>query len=208
MSHAPGGSDTGPAPLVSLDVAHPIWERFFTVAPLVLIGSQDEAGTYNVAPKHLVLPMGWDNYYGFVCSPRHHTQRNVAAHRQFTVSFPRPEQVVVTSLAASPRWADDTKPALLALPTFPARVAEGVLVADCAAYLECKLERIVDGFGVNSLIVGRIVAAHVADTALRTFDGDDGDLLRQEPLLAYVSPGRFARIDHTQAFPFPSGFAR
>ncbi len=201
-------TDTTGDALVALDTTHPIWERFFSVAPLVLVGSKDPGGTYNVAPKHLALPLGWENYYGFVCSPRHHTYRNVVAHGQFTVSFPRPGQVLATSLAATPRWDDDSKPGLQAVDTFPARAVDGVLVQHCYAYLECQLDRVVDGFGANSLIAGRVVAAHVAEEALRTLDRDDNDLVRQTPLLAYVGPGRFARIDETLAFPFPAGFAR
>ena len=34
-------------------------------------------------------------------------------------------------------------------------------------YLECELDRIVDGFGVNSLIIGRVVAARVAEDSER-----------------------------------------
>jgi flavin reductase (DIM6/NTAB) family NADH-FMN oxidoreductase RutF len=201
-------TDTTRDGLITLDTTHPIWERFFMVAPLVLVGSKDPGGTYNVAPKHLALPLGWEHYYGFVCSPRHHTYRNVVERGPFTVSFPCPGQVLATSLAAAPRWDDDSKPGLQAVGTFPARMVDGVLVQDCYAYLECQLDRVVDGFGANSLIVGRIVAAHVAEAALRTLDRDDNDLVRQTPLLAYVSPGRFARIDEALAFPFPAGFER
>lgn len=31
-------------------------------------------------------------------------------------------------------------------------------------------------------------------------------MLRAEPLLAYLSPGRFAEISESRAFPFPAGF--
>ena len=203
-----GMSDVAQEALVSLDITHSIWERFFMVAPLVLVGSRNPGGTYNVAPKHMALPLGWENYYGFVCSPRHHTYRNIVAHGQFTVSFPSPGQILTASLAAAPRWDDDSKPGLQAVDTFPARVVDGRLVRECYAYLECQLDRVVDGFGANGLIVGRIIAAHVAEQALRTLDRDDNDLLQQVPLLAYVDPGRFARIEDTAAFPFPAGFAR
>ena len=73
--------------LVPLPMDRPIWDRFFTVAPLVIVGSKDEQGTgYNLAPKHLAMPLGWDNYYGFVCSPRHTTYHNIRRHGTFTVS--------------------------------------------------------------------------------------------------------------------------
>ena len=77
-----------------------------------------------------------------------------------------------------------------------------------ATCFECELERVVDGFGVNSLVTGRIVAAHVHQDALRSSDRDDAELLLDAPLLGYLYPGRCAVIDHTQAFPFPAGMQR
>jgi hypothetical protein len=59
----------------TLDKDQPIWDRFFTVAPLVLIGSKDEDGEFNLAPKHMVTPLGWANYIGFVCTPPHRTYK-------------------------------------------------------------------------------------------------------------------------------------
>jgi flavin reductase (DIM6/NTAB) family NADH-FMN oxidoreductase RutF len=197
-----------PFKAVSLSVIHPIWDRFFMVAPLMLIGSRDVDGGINIAPKHMAMPLGWDNFYAFVCSPNHRTQQNIARHGSFTVSFPRPDQLLLSSLAASPRWDDDTKPGLQAVPWRSATTVDGGLVEDCLVWLECDLDRIVDGFGPNSLIVGRIAAASVAEDALRTLDRDDADLLQESPLLAYLSPGRFATLDHSLSFPFPSGFSR
>jgi hypothetical protein len=81
-------------------------------------------------------------------------------------------------------------------------------VADGYLFLECELDRIVDGFGVNSLIAGRIVAAHVHPDALRVSERDDNDLIRELSLLAYLSPGRFARIEESFSFPFPADFQR
>ena len=44
-------------PLVSLDLNRPIWERFFMVAPLVIIGSRDESGVFDLAPN--TWPRRW-----------------------------------------------------------------------------------------------------------------------------------------------------
>ena len=30
-----------------------VWERVFTVAPLVIVGSKETDGTYDLAPKHM-----------------------------------------------------------------------------------------------------------------------------------------------------------
>lgn len=194
--------------LVPLPVDQPIWDRVFTIAPLIIIGSQEENGQFNLAPKHLATPIGWDNYYGFVCSPRHSTYHNIRRNPEFTVSFPRPSELVTTSLAAAPRCEDLTKPSLLALPTIPAQCVQGVLVQDCYLYLECRLHSIIDGFGRNSLIIGEVVAAAAREDALRLNERDEAEQIDQAPLLAYVSPGRYAEVHRTGAFPFPKGYSR
>jgi len=189
--------------LVELDVRVPVWDRFFTVAPLVLVGTREPDGRFDLAPKHMVLPLGWQNYFGFVCTPRHATYFNAWRERAFTVSYPRPEQVVEISLAASGRCDDGTKPIVATLATVPARKVNGVLVDEATLQFECELDRIVDGFGDNSLIVGRIVAAYADPAVLRDADRSPEDVLAASPLLAYVSPGRFAKIGAALSFPFP-----
>ena len=195
-------------PLVELDPRQPVWDRFFWVAPLVLIGTMEADGQHDLAPKHMAFPMGWENYFGFVCTPRHHTYTNIQRDGEFTVSYPRPSQLVLTSLAASPRCDAENKPSLGALPVFSAKRVNGVLLEGGSAFLECKLDRIVDGFGINSLIVGRVVAARVAEDAERMDDGDDQALVHASPVLAYLNPGRFAAIDDSLSFPFPAGMKK
>jgi flavin reductase (DIM6/NTAB) family NADH-FMN oxidoreductase RutF len=194
--------------LVPLATDQPIWDRVFSVAPLVIVGSQEEDGRYNLAPKHLAMPLGWENYYCFVCSPRHTTYHNIRRHKVFTVSFPHPSQVLTASLAAAPRCEDRSKPTLLVLPTFPAQDVEGVLVKGCYLFLECTLHSILDGFGPNSLIIGSVVAAAAQEDSLRAVDHDEADQIFRSPLLAYLSPGRLAEIRQSTAFPFPKGYAR
>jgi len=194
--------------LITLDVGRPIWDRSFGVYPLVIIGSKEENGQFNLAPKHLAMPLGWENYYGFVCSPRHTTYHNIRRHGAFTVSYPRPSEVLIASLAAAPRCEEQSKPSLLVLPTFPALEVDGVLVEGCSLFLECRLHSIIDGFGPNSLIIGTVLAAMAHEDALRGEDRDEGDQIYHHPLLAYLSPGRFAEIRHSLSFPFPKGFSR
>lgn len=196
------------AGLVELAVDQPLWERFFTIAPLVVVGTREANGDADLAPKHMATPLGWRNYFGFVCAPSHGTYRNARREGGFTVSFPWPLGLLSTTLSASPREQDGSKPVTLALDTFPAERVAGPLLVDAYLYLECRLERIIDGFGDNSLVIGEIVAARVREDYLRQSDLDDHQLLAQSPLLAYVHPGRFAVIAETHAFPFPMGFKR
>ena len=116
--------------------------------------------------------------------------------------------MLLTSLAAAPRCDDSTKPALEALPTIDASVISGVFLKNAYLFLECELDRIVDGFAENSLIAGRIVAAHVAENALRAPDVDDQELILASPLLAYLPPGRYTAIKHSHSFPFPAGMKK
>lgn len=199
---------TGPRRRIPLDPGPDLWERFFLVSPLALIGTLEYDGSHDFAPKHLLMPLSWEAHFGFVCTPAHGTYRNVRREGWFTVSVPRPEQVVMTSLAAAPRCYDHSKPALSALPTVPATRVGGVLLQDALLHLECELDRFVDGFGRNSLVAGRILAASVAEDAARGPDVDDDDLITRAPLLAYLYPGRFATIDDSRAFPFHAGTSR
>ena len=191
-----------------LDLDAPVWEQFFSEFPLVLVGTREPDGGHDLAPKHLAMPMSWGNFFGFVCTPRHATYRNLKRTGEFTVSYLRPDQVLSSSLAAAPHCGDGDKPTLAALPTGAATVVDGVVLSGAPVQLECRLHRIIDELGENSLIIGSIVAARVAEIAERRPDRDDNDLINQSPLLAYLYPFRFATIDRSQGFPLPKGFRR
>ncbi len=194
--------------LIELNLEQPIWDRFFSVYPLVVIGTKEPDGTSDLAPKHLAIPVSWDNYFGFVCTPKHSTYQNIVRTREFTVTYARPTQVVLATLAATPRCEDGSKPIVKQLPTIPAKEVDAVLMKDGYLFLECNLHEIYDDFGANSLITGRILSARIANDALRVADGDDQQLVKQAPLLAFLYPNRFAEIDKTQTIPLPRGFKR
>ncbi|BBM84230.1 flavin reductase family protein [Candidatus Uabimicrobium amorphum] len=194
--------------LVELDCDSPIWDRFYTVNPLVLIGSKEEE-SYNLAPKHMATALGWENYFGFVCTPDHQTYQNIKEHRVFTVSYPRAQQTVLASLAATCRCEKTgEKPIVCSLPTFPAKKIDGVFIKDGSLFFECTLDRFIDGFAKNSLIVGKITAAYVDRDYLRCSDDDEQQMVYKAPLLAYLDPGRFAEIKQSCAFPFPADFRK
>ena len=200
--------DTKTKELIELDTSESIWERFFTVFPLVVIGTREADGSDDLAPKHLAMPMSWKNHFGFVCTPRHNTYQNIQRDGQFAVTYMRPSQTVLASLAATPRCDDGSKPITQALPTFAAESVNASLVQDGYLFLECELQQIIDDLGENSLILGRIIAARVAEDALRSSELDDEDLIYASPLLAYLYPGRFTEIADTNKLPFPAGFKR
>lgn len=190
-----------------LDLSNPVWEQIFTVAPLVIIGTK-EGDTYDLAPKHFAIPIGFDNYFGFVCTPKHKTYHNVKNTKEFSVSFPLPNQVVLASLSASPRCEENsvTKPIIDILPTLKASTIDALFLAESYLFLECKLFNIIDGFNENSIITGTIVAAYCHKDYLKVSEKDQQQQLKENPLLAYIAQGRFASISETYNFPFPKDF--
>lgn len=191
-----------------LDTSGPIWSNFHLVCPLFLIGTLEADGSPNFAPKHMASPMGWDNYFGFVCTPRHSTYQNIQRDGVFTVNSPRPDQVVLTSLAASARESDGEKPIMSALSSFPAGEIKAPCFEDSYFVLECQLLKFVEGLGDNVLILGEILAAQVHRDALRTSDGDSQEQIHQNPLLAFISPERFSPIKTSYKFPYPRDFCK
>lgn len=194
--------------IVELDVGKPIWDRCFMVAPLVLVGTRDADGSLDLAPKHMAFPMGWQNYFGFVCSPRHQTHVNIERTGEFTVSYTKPSQILYASLAASPRYEGGAKTVLQSFPTFPAREIDGEFIEDAYLFLECRHFKTIDGFGDNCLITGEVVAACAHPDYIRSSQLDDQELIHEAPLMAYLPPGRFATITKSNAFPFPADMKR
>lgn len=192
--------------LVTFEPTESIWDKFFTVSPLVVVGTREEEGGYTLAPKHLAMPMGWQNYFGFVCTPRHRTYQNIKQTGVFTVSYPRPEQVEAVAALAGPRAEGGRKPALDQVDTFPAQEVDGVLLEGGCLFVECRLDRIVDRLGENSLLIGGVAAVHVSEEALRGPEAEDPKRLEEAPLLAYLNPGRYTTVQESEAFPFPEAF--
>ncbi|WP_239540655.1 flavin reductase family protein [Spongiivirga citrea] len=194
---------------IPLDVSNSIWEHFFTVAPLVVVGTKEGDG-YDMAPKHMAMPIGFENYFGFVCTPDHSTYTNIKLHKEFSVSFPFPDQLVLTSLSALPRVKGISKfdQIISTLPSKKANTIDTLLVAEAYLHLECKLYKIIDGFGSNSIITGSIIAANVHTDYLKISEKEEQEQLKSNPLLAYIANGRYAVISETFNFPFPKGFNR
>ena len=185
-----------------------VWQQVLTVAPLVVIGTREADGTPTLAPKHMAMRFSWADHYGFVCTPRHGTYQNIARDGEFTVSYPRPNQALFAGLAAGQRDEDDVKLSLAALPTFSAQQVNGIFLEDAYLFLECRLERLVEGLADNCLIIGRIVTAHVSADAMISAERSVNDMLADSPLLAYLDWGHFSSIEHSAPFPFLSDFKR
>ena len=203
-------ADQSAPPMVDITDNPNLWTRFFMVHSLLVIGSQEKDGGFNLAPKHMAMPLGFGPYLGFMGTPRKTTYRNIKREGVFTVSFPQPDQIVQTSIAASPREKDDRKPAIDAIQTVAAKKIEGIFMKNSYLQLECNLHEIMGKFGEWEMIVGEIIAAYVHEDALR-LEGDDArdnKLINESPLLAYLHPDRFATIKKSHMFPLPKDFKR
>lgn len=192
---------------VELDLDGPLLDRAFRIAPLVIVGTLEPDGRPDLAPKHMTMPVG-DRHVAFVCTPTHRTLANATATGEFTLSWVRPDDVLLASLAAAPRVPDGTKPALAAIPTRPAVVVDGVVVDQASLAVECRVERIVDGFDRWQVVVGSIVHAEVASDAMLGADEDPHDVLARSPVLAYLHPDHVATIARADRFPYHAGFRR
>ena len=194
---------------VSLDLENSIWEHFYTVAPLVVVGTKEREG-FDLAPKHMVTPIGFSRFFGFVCTPRHRTYRNLREHGKFSVSFVKPDQVLLSSLAAMPRCSDteDPKAIVKHIPSFFSDDGDYVFVDGSYLLLECTVHKIIDGFDDYSMITGRIENAVVHPDYLVQSDQSAQQQIYEHPILAYVAQGRFAVIRETMHYPFPKDFKR
>ena len=194
---------------LSLNVNETIWDHFYTVAPLVVIGSIENE-EYDLSPKHMVTPIGFSNYLGFVCTPRHRTYHNIKKEKKFTVSFVRPSQVLLTSLSAIPRCENNhfTKEIVKKIPTITTRRKDNIFIADSYVLFECTLHKIIDGFDDYSIITGKIEAAFVHKDYKIFSEVDQQKHIYDNPILAYIAQGRFASIKETFSFPYPKDFHR
>lgn len=194
---------------VSLNVEDPLWDRVFMVAPLIVVGTK-EGTNYDLAPKHMATLVGKSNYFAFVCTPNHTTYHNIKNYKEFSVSFPLPDQIVLTSLSATPRCDRniDGKPIINELPVVKCKTIDAVVLKDSYLYFECELDKIIDGFEDYSLITGKILKAYVDEAYLRNSDKDEQLQIYDNPLLVYIAHGRYAKITDTYNFPLPKGFKR
>ena len=194
---------------ISLDVKESIWEHFYTVAPLVVIGTKEDHG-FDLAPKHMVTPLGFSDYFGFVCTPRHNTYHNIKKSHRFSVSFVKPDQILLSSLAAMPRCAvqDFPKEITNQIPTVMSEDGGAIFLRDSYVMLDCSIYKIIDGFDDYSMITGKINKAQVHKHYKIISDEGHQKQIYDHPLLAYIAQGRFANIKETMSYPYPKDFQR
>ena len=192
----------------NIDIDDGFWNRFYLPFSLVLIGSV-EGDHYNLAPKHLAMPLSWKNDFGFICTPSHKTYQNIKLTKTFTVSYPQADQLAIASLASSPRSENDKDKQIISqLATRPAKVIDGIVLERAFLVYECELTKIYDDFNDNSLIAGKILKAYADEDYLIHQDQDNQRMIYSHPLPVFLYPDRYTLIEKTSAFPFPIGFKK
>ena len=194
---------------ITLNVKESIWEHFYTVAPLIVVGTKENNG-FDLAPKHMVTPIGFSDYIGFVCTPRHNTYHNILREKRFTISFVKPDQILLSSLAAFPRCSVDSFPKDITnhIPTISTQVGENIFIEDSYVLMDCDLHKVIDGFDDYSIITGKIKLAMVHKNYKIISDEGQQSHIYENPLLAYIAQGRFASVKKTMSYPFPKDFHR
>ena len=108
-----------------------------------------------------------------------------------------------------PRCGEDNnneKTVISSLPTFKSEHLDALFIEDAYLYLECRLHQIIDGFDDFSLISGEVQHAFAHEDSFRASEKDEQQMVFNAPLLAYLAPGRFAKIQDSYAFPFPKDY--
>jgi len=131
--------------------------RYFTVKPLILVTTLGPDGLPNVAPKTQNMDVGrTEEYFAFVCTPKHHTYQNAKTNGEFVVNYPGPE--LIRNVSASSQFAENVDEiALAGLTAIPSLVVKPPRIKECFAHLECRLVEIKD-LDSASIILGKIVA--------------------------------------------------
>ena len=180
---------------------------YFTVKPLILVTTLGSTGLLNVAPKTQSTDVGRrEQCFAFVCTPQHHTYQNVKANKEFVVNYPGPELIGKVSAAAQHAENSD-EIALAEWTSIPSMVVKPPRIKECYLHLECKLLEIKD-LEDSSLILGKVVARS-ADKEVSFERGKSREsikLLSKRPLLAYVYPDHYTKINAAEEFLFPKNY--
>ena len=180
---------------------------YFTIKPIILVTTLGGNGLPNVAPKTQCTSVGRrEEFFAFVCTPKHHTYQNVKANKEFVVNYPSPE--LIEKVSASSQFAENVdEVALSGLTSISSLVVKPPRIKECMAHLECKVVEVKDIDDV-SIILGRVVARSAdREKSFKKGTAEEGiKLLSKHPLLAYVYPDHYTRINTAEKFIFPKNY--
>jgi len=125
-----------------------------------------------------IMNHGQPQYVSFGLNKKHHTNRGIAEHGEFSVCIPGEGLVVETDYVGLVSGRNTDKSQVFEL--FQGELAHAPLILDCPVCMECRLARVVE-FATHDVFIGEIIATHADEAVLR----EDGviDIAKVRPLL-------------------------
>lgn len=144
------------------------WRPSPLLGQITLVTTVNEDGVSNIAPKSWVSMMAFEPpLLALGCNSTHWTARNILRSGEFVVNVP--DAALAPAVWATAALPHPRPVRSAGFTPVPAREVAPPLVEECAAHLECRLERHL-AFGAEVIIIGRIVAVVLDREALQADD--------------------------------------
>jgi flavin reductase (DIM6/NTAB) family NADH-FMN oxidoreductase RutF len=123
-------------------------------------GDAARCASYDLAPIAWVTPLDYEPVTKvlFVCDPAHQTAANARASREFAFCVPASADDPLVNQCGSVSGVDADKYARFSIEAIPANATDLRIPATCAAWIECRLIRIVEE-GSVVIFMGEAVSA-------------------------------------------------
>lgn len=123
-------------------------------------GGTAQGGAYDLAPIAWVTPLDYEPVTKvlFVCDPAHRTAANVRASGEFAFCVPASANDPLINQCGSVSGVDADKYARFSIEAIPANATDLRIPATCAAWIECRLIRIVEE-GSVLIFMGEAISA-------------------------------------------------
>lgn len=152
-----------------------------------LVGAVVDGKPNFLAVAHVgIMNHGQPQYLSFGLNKKHHTNKGIAEHGEFSVCIPGEGLVVETDYVGLVSGRNTDKSQVFEL--FQGELAHAPLIAGCPVCMECQLARVVD-FITHDVFIGEIVATH-ADEGVLSGDGII-DISKVRPLLFDMSSVKY-----------------
>lgn len=152
-----------------------------------IVGAVVDGKPNFLAVAHVgIMNHGQPQYLSFGINKKHHTNKGIAEHGEFSVCIPGEGLVVETDYVGLVSGRNTDKSQVFEL--FQGGLAHAPLIAGCPVCMECRLARVVD-FATHDVFIGEIVATHADEGVLR----EDGviDIAKVRPLMFDMSSVKY-----------------
>jgi len=148
-----------------------------------IVGAVVEGKPNFLAVAHVgIMNHGQPQYVSFGINKKHHTNRGIVEHGEFSVCIPGEDLVVETDYVGIVTGKNTDKSEVFEL--YQGELAHAPLIKACPVCMECRLFHVVN-FESHDVFIGEIVATHAREDVL-TSEGTI-DIARVKPLLFDMS---------------------